>query len=66
MRSIIVVDVTRVSGTCGYSVPLYDYKGERSQLLDWAEKQGEARLAAYRSEKNAESIDGIPGLAAKA
>ncbi len=65
MRTIIVVDVTRVSGTCGYSVPLYEYKGERSQLLDWAEKQGEGRMEEYKAKNNALSIDGIPGLAVK-
>ena len=35
-RSVIVVDVERVSESCGFAVPLYEYQGQRSQLLDYA------------------------------
>ncbi len=61
-RSIIRVDVTRVSTSCGYGVPMLHHEGERSQLLDWARRKGDERLHAYRAEKNARSIDGLPAL----
>jgi hypothetical protein len=36
--------------------------GERDLLRLGAEKRGPDGLAAYRAEKNATSIDGLPGL----
>ncbi|WP_165231803.1 pyridoxamine 5'-phosphate oxidase family protein [Aquisphaera insulae] len=62
-RTIIVVDLKRIADACGYAIPRYAYEGERSQLIDWANRQGDSGLDAYRSENNAASIDGIPGLA---
>lgn len=61
-RAIIVVDVTRVSSSCGYGVPLMKYEGERPQLFAWAQKKGPEGLKAYKREKNACSIDGLRGL----
>jgi hypothetical protein len=60
-RAVIVVDVTRIASSCGYGVPLMELVGERSLLVDWAEKRGDDGLAAYRAEKNATSISGLPG-----
>ncbi|HVU04481.1 MAG TPA: pyridoxamine 5'-phosphate oxidase family protein [Polyangiaceae bacterium] len=62
VRSIIVVHVARASDSCGFAVPLYEYKGDRQVLGAWAEKKGEEGLADYQRKKNAESIDGLPGL----
>ncbi|HEX3597757.1 MAG TPA: pyridoxamine 5'-phosphate oxidase family protein [Polyangiaceae bacterium] len=62
VRSIIVVEVTRISDSCGYSVPLYAFEGHRSTLEAWAEKKGPEKLAEYRQKKNATSIDGLAGL----
>lgn len=39
-----------------------DLVGERDLLRLGAEKRGPAGLAAYRADKNALSIDGLPGL----
>jgi len=61
-RSVIRVEIERVSTSCGYGVPLMHYERPRSRLVDWAEARGPEGLAAYRSEKNAVSIDGLPGL----
>jgi hypothetical protein len=60
-RAIIRVSVSRVSDSCGFSVPFYDYVENRDALEVWAEKKGPEGLAAYRSEKNRVSIDSIPG-----
>lgn len=61
-RSIIVVDVARVSDSCGYGVPLMQPTGERPQLDAWACSKGPEGLRAYRREKNRQSIDALPGL----
>jgi hypothetical protein len=62
VRSIIVVEVTRVTDACGYGVPLFNYAGEREQLHAWACKKGLEGLRAYREQKNKRSIDGLPGV----
>ena len=62
MRSIIRVDVTRISDSCGYSVPLYGYKGERTQLTKWSQHKGPEGIEEYQREKNGASIDGLPAL----
>ena len=64
-RAIVVVDVTRVSSSCGYSIPLMSYEGERTRLLEWADARGPAGVAAYHAEKNATSIDGLPALSVR-
>ena len=62
VRSLIRVDVTRISDSCGYGVPLFEFVENRDQLPRWVAAKGEAGLDAYRQTKNAASIDGLPGL----
>ena len=62
VRSVIVVELERVADSCGFAVPLYEYQGERSQLIAYAEKKGPEGMEAYKTQKNRESIDGIAGL----
>jgi len=62
VRAIIRVEMERISDSCGYGVPLYRYEGERQQLAAWAERKGQDGLLDYQREKNAASIDGLPGL----
>ena len=61
-RSIIRVEVDRISDSCGFGVPLLAFQGERTQLVTWAAKKGPAGMEDYRRRKNAVSIDGIPAL----
>ena len=61
-RAAIVVDVDRVSTSCGYSIPFYEYVGERPMLDEWSARKSDDDLVAYRADKNARSIDGIPSL----
>jgi len=61
-RSVIVVDVERVASSCGYGVPRMTLEQPRRELLDWATKKGAPALADYQAEKNARSIDGLPGI----
>lgn len=63
-RSVIRIDVTRVSDSCGFGVPLFEYRADRDALDQWAASKGPAKLAEYRQQKNARSIDGLPGLKA--
>jgi mannose-6-phosphate isomerase-like protein (cupin superfamily) len=62
IRSIVCVDLDRISDSCGYGVPLLRYEAERTQLQDWAERKGAEGLVDYRRKHNATSIDGLPGL----
>jgi predicted pyridoxine 5'-phosphate oxidase superfamily flavin-nucleotide-binding protein len=59
-RQIVLLDVDLVQTSCGFGVPLFDYHGERHNLDRWAEAKGEEGLVAYRLEKNARSMDGLP------
>ena len=59
-RQIIVADIHMVQTSCGFSVPLYDYSGERDHAFKWAEKKGTEGLVEYQAEKNRISLDGLP------
>jgi Pyridoxamine 5'-phosphate oxidase len=61
-RAIIVVDLDRISDSCGYAVPLMDLRGERDLLNRWSAKKTPDGLVEYRAERNAVSIDGLPAL----
>jgi len=63
-RAIIQVNLNRISDSCGYSVPLYSYNGERDALVKWSQAKGEAGLADYRIQKNRASFEGLPGFGA--
>jgi hypothetical protein len=60
-RAIIRVALDRIWDSCGYGVPRYAYEGDRTRLLENAEKRGADGLARYRAEHDV-SIDGLPGL----
>jgi hypothetical protein len=62
IRSVIVVDVKRVSDSCGYAVPELAYVGDRDVLDVHNAKKGPEALAEYRATRNAQSLDGLPGL----
>jgi Pyridoxamine 5'-phosphate oxidase len=65
-RSIVDVDVTRVSDSCGYGVPLMSFEGLRNHHeLSTAKKLrtvGPEGYAEYRREANDASLDGLPAL----
>jgi hypothetical protein len=60
-RAIIVVELSRVSDSCGFAVPRLKYERDRGQLVAWAHKKGADGLKKYRQEKNRVSLDGLPG-----
>ncbi len=61
-RAVVVVHAERISDSCGYAVPLLDLVGERDLLHRSHAKRGPAGMDDYRRERNALSIDGLPGL----
>ena len=62
-RAIVVVEVTRVSDSCGYGVPLMGFEGQREHHPLSVDKKlrtlGPEGYAARR-ERNALSLDGLP------
>ena len=63
LRSIIVVDVDRVSDSCGFAVPLMEFVGDRDVLDRSQERRPPEYYDEYAVTRNATSIDGLPGLA---
>lgn len=63
-RAVVVVDVTRISSSCGFAVPLYECVGQRDLLESWTARKSDEELEDYRAKKNATSIDGLPGIPA--
>jgi hypothetical protein len=59
-RQIIVASIDKVQTSCGFSVPLYTYQGERDHAGKWANNKGADGLQAYMKEKNQVSLDGLP------
>ena len=59
-RQLFDLSVSLVQTSCGMSVPLYEYVGDRDQLNQWAEKKGPEGIVDYWDEKNRASIDGMP------
>ena len=64
-RGIVVVEVTRISDSCGFVVPRMDIVSQRDQLMRWGEQQhaknGDSWKERYVAVNNAQSIDGLPG-----
>jgi Pyridoxamine 5'-phosphate oxidase len=65
-RAVVLVDVTRVSDSCGYGVPLMSYEGERPHHAASSAKRvrvhGEDAYRDYQREHNAVSLDGLPAV----
>ena len=61
-RAVIVVEVERVSDSCGYGIPIMETVGERHLLPEHMERKGADGVVAYRRLKNAASIDGLPAF----
>ncbi len=64
VRSVIVVEVERISDSCGFVVPEMTFKDERTQLQRWAvakeNQHGSDWKLKYLAANNAKSIDGLP------
>jgi hypothetical protein len=59
-RQIVVLNIEAVQTSCGFGVPLYEFKQQRETLIDWAAKKGDSGIEQYWHDKNQKSIDGLP------
>jgi Pyridoxamine 5'-phosphate oxidase len=62
IRAVIVVETDRISDSCGYGVPIMPFGEHRPTMDEWSERKGPDGIAAYWSEKNSHSLDGLPGI----
>ncbi len=62
VRSIIKLNVKRVSDSCGYGVPWYDYKGERPSRQNYIDGVDDTHMRAGLQALNKQSLDGLAGL----
>ncbi|MEM8866310.1 MAG: pyridoxamine 5'-phosphate oxidase family protein [Planctomycetota bacterium] len=60
-RSIIRITCERISDSCGFGVPRFEYAGDRETLSKLAD-QGADAVTAYQQRHNLQSIDGLPAL----
>jgi hypothetical protein len=61
-RAIVRARLIRIGDSCGFSVPRYDFLEERDVLVQLSDSKGESGLREYRLQKNAHSLNGLPGL----
>jgi hypothetical protein len=68
-RSVVLVEVDRISDSCGYGVPEMALKGDRPHLEKWSAKKvrvgGPEAMEAYQREYNSRSIDGLPAVGSR-
>jgi hypothetical protein len=66
VRAVIVVDVDRISDSCGYGVPLMTHEGERPHQTKSSQKRlrvhGPEAFDDYQRENNRVSLDGLPAV----
>lgn len=61
-RSIIVSDLFRITDSCGWSIPFYEYQKERPQLIRYAESFDEEGLLKKHRDNCSVSLDGLVGV----
>ena len=59
-RSIILMKIESAQKSCGYAVPVMEFKNERQALVKWAQNKGLDGLERYWEDKNQVSVDGLP------
>jgi len=59
-RQIVRLAFDLVQTSCGFGVPLFDYKSERETLQRWAASKTEAEIEDFWRTKNQTSLDGLP------
>ncbi len=59
-RQLIDLKIELVQTSCGFGVPLMEFKEDRKLLEAWAKNKGKEGLKAYYQKKNTTSLDGHP------
>ena len=64
LRAVVVVTAKLISDTCGFAVPLMDYRGDRTLHAEYFGRRSDEEFATYCAGKphNVVSIDGLPAL----
>ncbi|MFJ8042880.1 pyridoxamine 5'-phosphate oxidase family protein [Kitasatospora sp. NPDC096147] len=64
LRAIVLVHATRVSDSCGFAVPLMDFREDRSLHADFFDRKTDEEFAVYCEGKPyvPVSVDGLPAL----
>ena len=57
-RQLIHIQIESVQTSCGDGVPFFDFVGERSRLIEWAEEKGPEKVKDYQDKNNRLTIDG--------
>lgn len=61
-RNIVRIDVERIIDSCGFGVPLYDFRQHRDSLLNYFSARSEEEILDYRRRRNRTSLEGLRGL----
>jgi len=61
IRSFVLIHLDRISDSCGFGMPVMEFRHHRKQLRTFNERNGEEKLADYKMKHNSVSIDGIEG-----
>lgn len=64
LRAVILVSAVRISDSCGFAVPLMDFRAERTLHGDNFGRRSDPEFAAYCEAKEhvGTSLDGLPAL----
>ena len=57
-RQVFLLDIEMVQTSCGFAVPYFEPKGERSTLVRWAEKKGKQGVADFQKKHNLKDLNG--------
>ena len=63
-RAIIQLEVSRIADSCGWGVPLFEYRGQRDQYPRYVEQVGVEGIRKGQLKSNMKSLDGLQGLRA--
>ena len=59
VRQVIDMTIESVQTSCGFAVPVMEFKGERDMLTKWTNHKGKEGVLKFQQENNIESIDGF-------
>ncbi|MDQ2091480.1 pyridoxamine 5'-phosphate oxidase family protein [Marimonas arenosa] len=59
-RQVYDMAIDLVQTSCGYAVPLMDFRADRDTLDIWSEDRGADGIRTYWDKKNGQTIDGAP------
>jgi hypothetical protein len=62
IRSFIKIHLDRISDSCGFGVPVMEFKHHRKQLRTFNERNGEEKLADYKIQHNSQSSTDFKGF----